>query len=148
MDQLISAFGIDLRLITIQLVNFGILLVALWYFLYTPVFKILDERKRVIEKGVRDAEGAALSLKNAEEEKGQIVTSAVAEAGEIVKRGEASAKRDAEAIRKDAQEQSARILADGQMKAESLAAEIRKKTEADIAKVAILAAEKILKERA
>lgn len=143
-----SAFGIDLRLITIQIVNFGVLLVALWYFLYTPIFKILDERKRLIEKGVTDAADAAISLKNAEQEKGQIVTTAVAEASDIVKRGEASAKRDAGAILKEAHEQSARIIADGEKKAETLADGVRKKAEADIAKTAILAAEKILKERA
>lgn len=39
MDQLIQAFGIDAKLITVQIINFGILLAALTYFLYKPVLK-------------------------------------------------------------------------------------------------------------
>ena len=147
MDQILTAFGIDARLITIQIVNFGLLLVALWYFLYTPVFKILNERKLLIERGIKDAHDAARSLETADIEKAQIVTAAVSEASHIVKRGEEAAKRDASSIVKSAHEQSARILEESEKKAATLADSIRKKSEAEIAKVAILAAEKILKDR-
>ena len=148
MEQIINAFGIDLRLITIQIVNFGILLAALSYFLYTPILKILDERKRLIEKGIVDAKDASLSRENAVREKEEILKNAVSEAGSIVKRGEEAAEREAGSIVKDAHEQSSRIVADGEKKAQALASSVRAKSEAEIAKIAVLAAEKILKERA
>lgn len=147
MEEIIKAFGIDGRLITIQIVNFFVLLAALSYLLYTPLMKMLDERKRLIAKGVEDAKNAALSLENAGKEKDGILAQAVSEASDIVKRDEEAAKRDAASIVKDAHEQSARIVTDGEKKAAALADSIRAKTEAEVAKAALLAAEKILKER-
>jgi F-type H+-transporting ATPase subunit b len=148
MEEIIKTFGIDWRLIAIQIFNFALLLGALSYFLYTPLLKMLDERKRVVAKGVEDAKDAALSRENAEKEKAAIITKAVTEAGDIVKRGEAAAEREAAGIVTEAYAQSTRIIQDGESKAAALADSIRKKTEADIAKVAILAAEKVLRERA
>jgi F-type H+-transporting ATPase subunit b len=148
MDQIIHTFGIDWRLIAIQIFNFLLLLALLSYFLYTPVLRMLDERKKLIAKGVADANDAALSKENATKEKDAVLRQAVTEAGDIVKRGEEAAARDASTIVKDAHEQSARIVADGEKKAHALADIIRAKSEAEIAKIAVLAAEKILKERA
>jgi F-type H+-transporting ATPase subunit b len=148
MDQIINTFGIDYRLIAIQIFNFVLLLAVLSYFLYTPVLKMLDERKKLIAKGVADAHDAALSKGNASKEKDAVLKQAVAEAGDIVKRGEEAAGREASTIVKDAHEQSSRIVADGEKKAQALADSIKAKSEAEIAKIAVLAAEKILKERA
>ena len=58
MEEILHAFGIDWRLILIQVVNFGILAGALWYFLYTPVLKILNDREEKIRKGIEYAEAA------------------------------------------------------------------------------------------
>lgn len=148
MDQIIHTFGIDYRLIAIQIFNFVLLLAVLSYFLYTPVLKMIDERKKVIAKGVADAQEAALSKENAAKEKSAVLKKAVSEAGDIVQRGEEAAGREASTIVKDAHEQSSRIVLDGEKKAQALADSIRAKSEAEIAKMAVLAAEKILKERA
>jgi F-type H+-transporting ATPase subunit b len=148
MDEITHTFGIDWRLIAIQVFNFVLLMAVLSYFLYTPLLRLLDERKRVIAKGVQDAKDAALSLENAGKEKDAILATAVTEASDIVKRGEEAAKRDAAGIVKDAHDQSARIVQDGEKKAAALAESIRKQTEAEVAKTALLAAEKILRERA
>ena len=147
MEEIITTFGIDWRLIAIQIFNFGLLLALLSYFLYTPLLKLLDDRRKLVEKGVADAKDAATARENAETEKGQILKKAVTEAGDIVKRGEEAAEREATGIVSDAHAQSNRIVKDGEVKAAALADSIRKSTEAEIAKVAILAAEKILKER-
>ncbi len=148
MDQIIHTFGIDWRLIAIQIFNFVLLGAAMTYFLYHPMLRLIDERKKMVAKGVEDAKNAALSLENAGKEKDGIIAKAVTEASEIVKRGEDMAKRDAASIVHDAHEQSARIVQDGEKKAEAIADAIRKQTEAEVAKTALLAAEKILRERA
>jgi F0F1-type ATP synthase membrane subunit b/b' len=56
MEEIIHAFGIDQRLIIIQIVNFAILAGALGYFLYTPVLRLLREREEKIAQGLKDAE--------------------------------------------------------------------------------------------
>ena len=147
MNEIIKAFGIDGRLITIQIVNFAVLLFALSYFLYTPILKLIDDRKKLIAKGVADAKDAAVKLENAEKEGNVLVTKAVTEASEIVKRGNEAASREGAALITEAHDQSSRIIAEGEKKATALADSIRAKTESEIAKVAILAAEKILKEQ-
>ena len=46
MQELFSAFGVNWKLLIAQAVNFGIVLVALRYFLYTPVLEMLEKRRQ------------------------------------------------------------------------------------------------------
>ena len=62
MEQLIHAFGIDARLILLQVINFGLLMAVLSYLLYKPVLKVLAERQEKIAQGVKDAEEAGKNL--------------------------------------------------------------------------------------
>ena len=58
MSELFSAFGVKWTLLSAQMVNFTIVLVALWYFLYKPVLAILAKRQELVTKGVADAKHA------------------------------------------------------------------------------------------
>ena len=69
MDEILEVFGINWKLLLIQSVNFGILLLVLWRFLYRPLVKIMGERQSVIAKGVQNARDAEERLKSIEEEK-------------------------------------------------------------------------------
>lgn len=148
MQEILEAFGIDWRLIAIQIFNFVALVVILWYFLYQPVLRILNERQERIAKGVKDAEDAAKALKNADKEKSAIVTKAHTEAGEIVDRAKKHADEKGALILEEAQDKADRIMSDAKDKGEELKAQAREESEAEIAKLAILAAEKVLKEKA
>ncbi len=147
MEEIIHAFGIDGRLIVIQIFNFAILAAALWYFLYTPVLKLLSEREAKIQKGVDDALKAESALKDADAEKNTIVSSAHKEAEEIGARAKAYADVKAGEIVSEAQKKAAQVLASATARGEELKVQARKESEAEIAKVAILAAEKILREK-
>ena len=76
MAELFAAFGINWKLLLAQGFNFGLLLLALWWFLYRPVLGMLDERRGVIEKGVKDAAAAGEMLARADGEGKEIVTKA------------------------------------------------------------------------
>ncbi|HMA79010.1 MAG TPA: hypothetical protein VKP88_07860, partial [Candidatus Paceibacterota bacterium] len=65
MEQLIQAFGIDTRLIVVQIINFGLLLALLSYFLYRPILNLLEEREAKITQGIKDAEAAAAAKADA-----------------------------------------------------------------------------------
>ena len=58
MEEIVKVFGIRWELVVIQAVNFGLLLLILWWFLYRPLVAIMAKRQQVIEQGVRDAEVA------------------------------------------------------------------------------------------
>jgi F-type H+-transporting ATPase subunit b len=148
MEQLIHAFGIDIKLITIQIVNFVVLLAALSYFLYTPILKLLRERQETIVKGIEDAEDAAKAKAHAQEEKQSVLAFAQQSASEIVDRAKSQAKVKEDEILSAAQEKASAAVADALAKGEALKAKAIKDSEAEIARLAILAAEKVLKEKA
>ena len=147
MQEILHAFGIDWRLIIIQIFNFGILVGILWYFLYTPLLKILRDREEKIQKGVADADAAAEMRAVADLTKQEIIKEAHTEAAKIVNRSTAHAEERSALLAAEAQEKIARTVKEAEKAAAELKAAALKESEAEIAKLAILGAEKILKER-
>lgn len=147
MEQLIEAFGIDVKLIVVQIINFVLLVGLLSYFLYKPLLKMLQDREEKIATGIKDAEAAAKAKADAETEKQGILTAAHSEAAEVNARAKATADQKASEIVSDAQDKSAAIVKDAERKGEDIKAQAQKESEAEIAKLAILAAEKVLKEK-
>lgn len=147
MDQLIQAFGIDVKLIIIQVFNFGILMALLTYFLYKPVLKMLADREEKIAQGIKDAESAAEALATAEDEKQTILTGAHKEAEEVAARAKTHADDKAASITAAADEKASGIVATAEQKAEDIKIKAHKDSESEVAKLAVLAAEKVLKEQ-
>ena len=58
---------IQFGMIFFQIVNFGIILAVLWYFLYRPVLKIFAERAKRIEEGQKAAASAIENQEHIEE---------------------------------------------------------------------------------
>lgn len=148
MEDLIHAFGLDTRLIVIQIINFAILAGALWYFLYEPVLKMLDERKKKIEEGLQDAEDAKVLKENAEAERIKLLTRAEKEADAVAEKAKAHATEKSTQIVSAAETKADALLKEAAKKSEELKAKAHKESEAEIAKLAVLAAEKVLAEKA
>jgi F-type H+-transporting ATPase subunit b len=147
MQALLDAFGIDWKLLIAQAVNFGILFVALWLLLYRPVMKALDERRALVAKGVEDAKKAEEKLKGADSEASSIVGKADEEAAALLSFARETATAEKARIVKEAEERAAKIAQEAEARAAETAARARKESEKEIAALAILAAEKVLKER-
>ena len=148
MEAIINAFGIDVRLIIIQIVNFTILLLALVYFLYNPILNLLKNREEKIKQGIKDAEMAAMARAQAEEEKKLVMTEAHLEAEKVSERAKKTAEVMATEIVTKAHNQAVLVLKDASIKAEQLHIQVQKEAESEIAQTAILVAEKILREKA
>lgn len=147
MEQLIEAFGIDIRLIIIQVFNFGLLMAVLTYFLYKPILKLLAEREATIKKGVEDAAAAESARTQAAEEKKGIIAAANKEAEAMAARAKEHAGVKGDEIVADARKKAESVVKDATLRGEELISQARKESEAEIARLAILAAEKVLKER-
>ncbi len=147
MGDLFSAFGVNWKLLITQVINFGLLLVLLRYFLYKPVLKIIDERKEKIAKGVQDAEEAGKKLALAEVEKESLIKDANVKAEEIVAEAKTYATEKGNALVHEAEAKSEAILSDAEARAEEAKHRALKESEAEVAKLAILGAEKILREK-
>lgn len=147
MEAIIAAFGIDVHLIIVQIINFTILMVALGYFLYTPVLNLLREREEKIAAGIKDADAAAVAKASAEVEKAAVLTEAHHAAAEVNARAISAAEVTAAEIVTAAETVAQAAKAKAVVEAEQLKAAAIKASEAEIAKTAILAAEKILREK-
>lgn len=147
MDALI-AFGVNWKLLLIQGVNFGLLLILLYRYLYKPLFALLEKRQRTIEKGLSDAAAAKLEKEKTEKERGSILQASREEGGKIVETLRKQALEHERGVIHDAQEKSHAILALAITKAADEREFILRESEKDIARMAVLAAEKILQGKA
>lgn len=110
----IGALGISVGAFIIQLLTFVLVFLLLKKFAFTPVIKMLNERRKVIDDGVKmgeklskerakfDAE-LADTMRKAREEADHIIATGHKEAREVVREAEKSAQRKADTILADAE---------------------------------------------
>ena len=146
MSEILGIFGIDIHLLIAQAINFGILLLALWYFLYRPVVALLEKRRGVIEEGVKHAEEAKIEREKVTAERDGIIASATHEGAELVAEAKMRAKEHEADVVRDAGAKSERILEDARARAEEEQRELLASTKEDVAKMIVLGAEKVLRE--
>ncbi len=145
MEQLFEAFGINWRLLIAQAVNFGVVMFALWYLLYKPVLKMLDARRALISKGVADAKDAAEKLQNADKAAAEVVGAADTEAKAIVERARLEAGEERSKLVGEAQARAERVVTGAESEADEIRSRALRESEREIARLAVLAAEKVLK---
>lgn len=146
MEGIIHAFAIDWRLLLIQAVNFGLLLLVLWHFLYKPLMKMLDERRQKIEGGVRDAERAELKLQEIESERTSIITSATKEGEGIVERARKAGSDKERQLTSDAEAKVQSLLKSAEREAQELKNRAMDESKAEMAKLIVLGAERVIRE--
>ena len=148
MGEIAAVFGINWKLLIIQAVNFGLLLLILWKFLYIPLVRMMAERQAAIEKGVKDAEKAEQKLADIKDEEDSIIKTATIEGEKIVDKAKTEAKNKEVDLLREANAKSERVVSDASQKAEEIKKKAHEESKEEIARLAVLAAEKVLKEKA
>ena len=148
MGQIVTTFGIDWHELLLQAVNFGLLILLLWYFLYRPILRIIDARREKVAEGVRLANEAQHKLEDAHAESDVIVSNAAHEAEGLVAAARTRAGETGAEIVKGAEDKAAALLKDAAALAEEAKRRSLREGEREIARAAMLAAEKILREKA
>jgi F-type H+-transporting ATPase subunit b len=146
MQELFSAFGVSWKLLIAQAINFGIVLVALWYFLYKPVMAMLAKRQALVSESVREAKHIEELFAQADGEAENRLKKADVEAGQIVASAHELASSEKTRLLKEADARAASIAKDAEAKAKEALVRAQRESERDIARLSILAAEKILRE--
>jgi F-type H+-transporting ATPase subunit b len=144
MGQLFSAFGIDWRLLVINLVNFGVLLAVLYYFLYGPLTGMLEERRVKVQQGVEDAEEAARVRREVEGEREAMLAKAAQEVDELLARARARAAERERELVDEAGKRAEFIIAQAEAQAREEKAKAVAETREDVAKLIVLGMEKSL----
>jgi F-type H+-transporting ATPase subunit b len=144
MNELISTFHIDWKLIIAQLVNFAIVLFVLKRFAYAPMLKLMNDRSDKIEKGILDAENAGAKLTEIVEKEKAVLVEARKQAQEIVSKAEVVAVKNKEEIVVEAKAQAEKILADSAKKIEQEKNQMLAEVKGQIAELVISATSKIV----
>jgi F-type H+-transporting ATPase subunit b len=140
-----AALGLNGAFLLAQIVNFFILLFLLKKFVFPPIVNMLDERKKRIAEGLTAADAAR---REAEEERKQLMAQIEAERAEAQQRV-AAASAQAERVKED-------ILAEARQEAEAIKTSAIEEAEAEkqrilaeahkqIAELAMLATERIVR---
>ncbi|MBI3103637.1 F0F1 ATP synthase subunit B [Candidatus Daviesbacteria bacterium] len=115
--EILNQFGINPILLAAQVVNFLILLFILKKFLYGPILKILENRKKTIEQSLKNAEEIELQLQKTKEQSEKIIADTLKEAQKILDQTKevaaqmiADTNKDAEQILLQAQEDGKKII--------------------------------------
>jgi F-type H+-transporting ATPase subunit b len=143
--SLLGTFGLDWKLFLAQLVNFSVIVFVLTKWVYKPLIKTMDERKKKIEDGVKNAETAEKKLHSAKDEEEKIINEARAAGKEILdegkKRGETERQKRVDASKVIIEEQ----LKESKERITRETEAAKQRAEKDIAGLVIGAAEKVTK---
>lgn len=143
MSAVLTTFGVDWHLLLINAINFGLLLLVLWYFLYAPVMKMLEERRERVVQGVRDAEAAAQKLHEIEASRASVLTAAGKEADALVAAARAAGTQKERDLVQKGEAAAERAVAEAQAQALELKARSIEESKQEVAKLIVLGMEKI-----
>ena len=144
MGAVLTTFGIDWRLLIINAVNFGLLMFALWYFLYAPVTRLLEERRQKVAKGVEDAAAAARKLSEIEHSRREVLAQAGKEADEVLSAARASATQKEREIIGRGEATASTLVRDAEAQALDMKARAIEESKQEVAKLIVLGIEKSL----
>jgi F-type H+-transporting ATPase subunit b len=141
-----ALFQINLFQVIIAAANFVIFIAIIWKFAFTPISKMLADRKDRIEQGLKDAEQARLDRENAEAGRIAALQEARREANDILTRAqkvaEESRERDLAATKEELERLRVRASAELESEKQRAIADLR----AEVADLALQAAGKVVGE--
>lgn len=115
--DILNQFGINPILLAAQVVNFLILLFILKKFLYKPILKVLEERRKKIEESLKNTEAIERKLQETQEQSEKIIAKTLQQAQKIMDETKQTAaqmlqdtNKQAEQILLKAQENGKKIL--------------------------------------
>jgi len=92
MQELITTFHIDWKLMIAQVVNFGLVFLALYFIAAKPLRKLIEDRTLEINIGLDNAKEANFALENANIKKEEIICEAKDNAKNIIIQSQADGK--------------------------------------------------------
>ena len=92
-ETITRTFGVDWPHLLAQIVSFCIMCAVLYRWAYKPVLKMLEERRKVIALGQKNAEQIKAELARTEAQRQEVLQKANVEAANIIQEAQAAAAR-------------------------------------------------------
>lgn len=142
----LGMLGINLKIFIAQLVNFLLVLLVLWKWVYQPIVKLLDQRTERIARSMQQADEIEKRMASVEEEQQRAITQAKAEAAVMLEQ----ARNEAEARKKDllenAKQEVQKVIAQGKEQLQAEKQNMVREAKAELIELAVASAKKILED--
>src|SRR3989344_3201647 len=147
MESIVSTFHLDWKIIVAQAVNFSIVFIVLYIFALKPLVKLMAERSEKIVRGLNDAKTNATLLEKTRAEYETALQKARTEAEKIFEIGKQESEHQKQKMLDEAKHEGEKTITAGRKTLEHEKIKIVGKAKQEIVSLALLAVEKILKEK-
>jgi len=143
-SSLVGQFGIDLKMILAQAINFAIVAFILWRFAFKPVMATLEERQTAIAEGLQFAEEAKKQLTETEKKQAEVLREANVKAQEILGEARDNATRFEDKMKNETavqiEEMRKRADESNELERQKILSDVRQ----EIARLVVLTSGKVL----
>jgi len=141
---MLENIGINGRLLSFQIINFLVLIFVLNKFLYKPVLRMIQNRQKEIDKGLKLAVDMQAKEERLAQDREKVLKKARAEAQVLLEQKKEEAVKVREKIIAEARQEKEAIVASGKREIEANRRDMEKKLEQDVLEIAYGMTEKIL----
>ncbi|MBN2068980.1 MAG: F0F1 ATP synthase subunit B [Opitutales bacterium] len=143
-SDLVNTFGINLKMMLVQAINFGLLMVVIYKFAVKPVNEKAEERRQQIADGLKYAEEMKQKLTEAEKQQAEVLREASLQAQELLQDARIQAK---ELLERETQAATAKVetmFEKGREATEMERQKILAETRSEIARLVVMTSAKVL----
>lgn len=144
--EVLSKIGFDYKLALANMVNFLIIFWLLKRFLWAPLSRAIEERKKMVQEGVLSSKSADEKLVKAEAESKNIIVEAHKKAKELTDRAESKGDEILEHFKIEAMKEKERIIKDGMDDVARRERDARARIQDEMADMVVAGAEKLIGE--
>ena len=144
--QLFGSFGVDGPHLLIQLINFSILAFILYRFAIKPALGQMEERNRLIEKGLADAQAATQRLADAQKASDAKLNAASDEAAKMLSDARNAAKAAVEAAKAEATAAQTEVIAKAKAAIEADRVKMMNEVRGEVSRLVVETAAKVLEQ--
>lgn len=142
MQEILTTFGVDWRLLAINAINFALVLLVLWRFLYRPLIKVLEDRREKVTQGVKDAEHAQKKLAEIEGSRAGVLAKAGSEADQIISHAQKRGVDKERELLSRAEASAASVISEAEAEAKEAKHRAVVESKEEVAKLIVLGMEK------
>ncbi len=144
--KLFGSFGVDGPHLLIQLINFAILAFILYRFAIKPALGQMEERNRLIEKGLADAQAATQRLAEAQKASDAKLNAASDEAAKMLADARNAAKAAVEAAKAEATAAQTEVIAKAKAAIEADRVKMMNEVRGEVSRLVVETAAKVLEQ--
>lgn len=142
----IAGLGINLPALIWQIINFSLLLILLYFILYKPMLRMMDQRSQRIKESLEQAERMRAETARAEEQVREQIEAARREGQNIISQAVQVGERIKEEARAEARKEAEALISRARAEIEREREEALEALRKEFADLAIRAAEKVVRQ--